>query len=156
MSMLHVQVHAAFLCPCCMLMSMLHACGNDACPCPCCISMTMPHVHVNTACSCPCCLFMPMLYAYAHAAYPCSGCMPMPMLYVHAACLQTVSFWTAKYAAFCRVDVNRASYIAVPSLMVKIMEVMVILLRDTAVKACSSFSDRTRLWWSQFAIFLRG
>jgi hypothetical protein len=69
------------------------------------------------------------------------------MLHVHAACSQTVSFWTTKYAAFFRGDVNRASYNAVPSLMVKIMEVMDILLRDIVVKACSSFNGRMRPWW---------
>jgi hypothetical protein len=62
------------------------------------------------------------------------------MLHVHAACPQIVSFWTTKKAAFCRGDVNRASYNVVPSLMVETMEVMVILLRDTMVKAFSSFS----------------
>jgi hypothetical protein len=82
--------------------------------------------------------------------------MPMPMLHVHAACPQTVSFWTTKYAAICRGDVNRASYNDVPSLMVKIIEMMVIVLRDTVVKACSSFNGRTRPWWSLSAIsFLR-
>jgi hypothetical protein len=62
----------------------------------------------------------------------------MPMLHVHAACPQTVPIWTTKIAAFCKGDVNRASYYAVPSLMAKIMEVMVSLLKDNVVKACSS------------------
>jgi hypothetical protein len=77
----------------------------------------------------------------------------MPILHVHAACSQTVSLWTTKYAAFFRGDVNRASYNAVPSLMVKIMEVMDILLRDIVVKACSSFNGRMRPWWC-LAVFL--
>jgi hypothetical protein len=46
-----------------------------------------------------------------------------------------------KYAAFCKGGDKRASYNAVPSVMAKIMEVMVILLRDAAAKACSSFND---------------
>jgi hypothetical protein len=136
MSMLYVYAHAACLCLFCMPMSMLHACVNSACPCPCCISMSMLHGHVHTACSCPC-----------------SCCTPMPMLHVHAAFSQTASFWITKYAAICKGDVNRASYDAVPSQMVKIMEVMDILLRDNAVKTCSSFNGRTRPWWSLSAIF---
>jgi hypothetical protein len=69
------------------------------------------------------------------------------MLHVHAACSQTVSFWTTKYAAYFRGDINRASYNAVPFLMVKSMEVMDILLRDIVVKASSSFNGRMRPWW---------
>jgi hypothetical protein len=68
------------------------------------------------------------------------------MLHVHAACPQIVSFWTTKKAAFSWGDVNRASYNVFPSLMIETMEVMVILLRDTMVKAFSSFSGRTRPW----------
>ncbi len=63
----HVDVHAAY-------------------PCPCCTSMSMPR---------PCCMFismlpaMLMLHAHAHAACPCSCCVPCPcpccmsMLWVH-------------------------------------------------------------------------
>ncbi len=142
---LHPNVHVHAACPCCMPMSMLHAHVYAAYPCPCCMYMSILHVHVHAACSCPCCMFMPMLHA--HAACPCSCCMPVLMLHTHAhaACPQTVSFWTTKYAAFCKGDVNRASYNAVPSLMAKITEVMVILLRDTMAKACSHFNGRMRL-----------
>ncbi len=67
--------------------------------------------------------------------------MSMLHAHVHAACPESVSFWTMKYAAFCKEDDKRASYNAVPSVMAKIMEVMVILLRDAVAKACSSFND---------------
>jgi hypothetical protein len=39
--------------------------------------------------------------------------------------------------------------------MAKIMGVMVILLRDTAAKACSSFNCRARPWWRLAAIFFQ-
>jgi hypothetical protein len=53
MPMLHVRVHAACTCPCCMFMSicmslfMLHVLVHDACPCSCCMSRYMLHVHVG-------------------------------------------------------------------------------------------------------------
>jgi hypothetical protein len=39
--------------------------------------------------------------------------------------------------------------------MAKIMELMVSFLRDTVVKACSSFNGRTRPWWRLTAIVLK-
>jgi hypothetical protein len=60
-----------------------------------------------------------------------------------------------RYAAFCKGDLNRASYNAVPSLMAKIMELMVVLLRDTMAKACSGFTGRMRPCWRLVVIFFR-
>jgi hypothetical protein len=70
--------------------------------------------------------------------------MPMLMLHFFAACPQIVSLWTAKFAAFCTGDGHKAPHYAVSSLIAKIMELIVSLLRDTATKACRSSDDRTK------------
>jgi hypothetical protein len=62
--MLHIFVHAACLCPCCISMSSCRLC---------CLSMFILHVYVYTACTCPCCTAMSILYVYVNVyiAYPC-------------------------------------------------------------------------------------
>jgi hypothetical protein len=54
---------------------------------------------------------MSILHVHAHAPVVClcSGCMPIPMLHINAACPQTVALLTAKIAAFCKGDKNRAT-----------------------------------------------
>jgi hypothetical protein len=81
MSMVHAQVNNACSCPWCMSMSkvhvhvhvsMLHVCVHAACLCPFCI---------HASCLCPCCMSMSMLYVYVHAECLCPCCMSMSMLH---------------------------------------------------------------------------
>jgi hypothetical protein len=84
LSMLHVYVHAACPCSCCMSMSMLHIHVYFACPCPYCISilcsccMSTLHVHVHATCLCSCCMSM---FVLCSCLWPC--CMTLPMMHVH-------------------------------------------------------------------------
>jgi hypothetical protein len=57
LSVLHVHVHIAFLCLCCISVSVLHFRVCAACPCLCCMFMSVPHVHIRAEfpCTCSCC-----------------------------------------------------------------------------------------------------
>jgi hypothetical protein len=107
--MVHVHVHGAYPCSCCMPISMFHACVNAEWPYKCCMPMFMLHAHAHAAFPCPCCMSMPIQHARAHFACPRSQCMPISMLHVNAACPQTVPLLTTKIAASCKEDINRAT-----------------------------------------------
>jgi hypothetical protein len=70
------------------------------------------HIH---ACPIVHAAYPPMLHIHVHAAYPCPlsmlhvlvhAVLRMPVLHVHAAYTQIVSFWTTKFAVFCKRDVK--------------------------------------------------
>jgi hypothetical protein len=72
--------------------------------------------------------------------------MPLPMLPVHAACPQTVSLWTIKFAVFFKGECLQTHY-AVIFLIAKIMEVMFMVCQPpeghtTAAKAEVSIAER--------------
>jgi hypothetical protein len=110
LSMLHVFVHAACLCPCCMSTLLLRV--HVTYPCP---STSMLHVPVHAACSYPCCMHIPLLYAHVHAANLCPWWMSMftsmPHVQVHAACMYMrnghgLAVWTWECSMWqaCRID----------------------------------------------------
>jgi hypothetical protein len=78
-----------------------------------------------------------MLHDHAHAACP----------IVHAACPQNATLWVAKFVEFCNGNTSETPHYAVASLIAKIMEVMVSLLKDTGAKAYRSSDGRMRPCW---------
>jgi hypothetical protein len=70
LSVLHVHVHIAFLCLCCISVSVLHFRVCGAFPCLWCISVSVVHVHVCGACSCLCHMSISVqnFRAHVHAA----------------------------------------------------------------------------------------